>query len=81
MIEYNRTVFSPPAAMALVTVSHETEGVLGAGIPMLIDTGADLTLGRAELRFSLRRELEMTPWSRWRRSTEREARLKPLLWI
>lgn len=36
--------FAPPAPVARVTLQHPTSGVEWADVPMLIDSGADVTL-------------------------------------
>ena len=44
MPDYDSTLFSPPAAVALVTFRNPESGVMIAGVIMLLDTGADVTL-------------------------------------
>jgi predicted aspartyl protease len=44
MPDYDSTRFSPPAPAASVTLSNPESGVTRAGIIMLLDTGADVTL-------------------------------------
>jgi hypothetical protein len=44
MPDYDSTRFSPPAPVALVTLRNPETGVMKAGVAMLLDTGADVTL-------------------------------------
>jgi predicted aspartyl protease len=44
MPDYDSTRFSPPAPVALVTLRNPESGVVKAGVAMLLDTGADVTL-------------------------------------
>lgn len=44
MPEYNFELFDPPAPVAHVTLRNPATGALLSGVPMLIDTGADITL-------------------------------------
>jgi hypothetical protein len=44
MQSYSATWFDPPAPVALVSVRHPTSGQIASEIPMLIDTGADVSL-------------------------------------
>jgi hypothetical protein len=44
MPDYDSTRFSPPAPVALVTLRNPESGVMKAGVEMLLDTGADVTL-------------------------------------
>jgi len=44
MPDYDSTLFSPPAPVALVTLRNPDSGVTKAGVMMLLDTGADVTL-------------------------------------
>lgn len=44
MPAYEANGFAPPAPVARVTLQHPTTGVEWADVPMLIDTGADVTL-------------------------------------
>lgn len=44
MPKYNAENFDPPAPVALVTLKHPATGVSISDVPMLIDTGADVTL-------------------------------------
>jgi predicted aspartyl protease len=44
MPKYNEADFDPPAPVAHVTLRHPATGVSVFDVPMLIDTGADVTL-------------------------------------
>lgn len=44
MLDYDATQFSPPAPVALVTLRNPDNGREKAGVVMLLDTGADVTL-------------------------------------
>lgn len=44
MPDYDSTRFSPPAPVALVTLRNPESGATKAGVAMLLDTGADVTL-------------------------------------
>ena len=44
MPSYDSTGFDPPAPVARVSVRNPGSGDAKAGVPMLIDTGADVTL-------------------------------------
>ncbi len=44
MPNYDSTRFSPPAPVALVTLRNPEGGAMKAGVSMLLDTGADVTL-------------------------------------
>lgn len=44
MPDYDSTRFSPPAPVALVTLRNPDSGETKAGVMMLLDTGADVTL-------------------------------------
>lgn len=44
MPAYNGEVFDPPAPFALVELRHPASGVALPNVPMLMDTGADVTL-------------------------------------
>src|SRR5581483_10224117 len=44
MQAYDHARFDPPAPLALVTVKSDELGVFIADVPMLIDTGADVSL-------------------------------------
>lgn len=44
MPQYNSTRFAPPAPLSLVTLRNPDSGVMKAGVAMLLDTGADVTL-------------------------------------
>jgi hypothetical protein len=44
MPAYDPTRFDPPAPLALVTVRSEQQGLLIRDVPMLLDTGADVSL-------------------------------------
>jgi len=44
MPKYNEADFDPPAPVAYVTLRHPATGVSVSDVPMLIDTGADVTL-------------------------------------
>ena len=44
MPNYDGTRFDPPAPLALVTLSNPKSGANQSDVPMLIDSGADVTL-------------------------------------
>jgi len=44
MPAYDGARFNPPAALALVTVKSEQLGIIVRDVPMLLDTGADVSL-------------------------------------
>ena len=44
MPNYDSTLFSPPAPVALVTLRNPESGMMKVGVTMLLDTGADVTL-------------------------------------
>jgi len=44
MPTYNETQFDPPAPLAYITVLHPRTKANYSGLPMLLDTGADITL-------------------------------------
>ena len=44
MPAYDSDLFSPPAPLAKVTLRHPTSGATVSDVPMLLDTGADITL-------------------------------------
>ena len=44
MPEYDAARFEPPAPLALVDVISELAGIAIHDVPMLLDTGADVTL-------------------------------------
>jgi len=44
MPAYDAAGFSPPAPVALVDLRDQDTGAICPGVPMLIDTGADVTL-------------------------------------
>jgi len=44
MPTYDATLFQPPAPVAYVTLRNQTTGTIALNIPMLLDTGADVTL-------------------------------------
>lgn len=44
MPKYNAENFDPPAPVAYVTLRHPVTGISVSDVPMLIDTGADVTL-------------------------------------
>ncbi|MGA9995606.1 MAG: aspartyl protease family protein [Pyrinomonadaceae bacterium] len=44
MPAYDSALFSPPAPLAHVTLRHPESGATRNDVPMLIDTGADVTL-------------------------------------
>lgn len=48
MPEYDATHFSPPAPIARVSLVHPNTGQAVDDVPMLLDTGADVTLVPAE---------------------------------
>jgi hypothetical protein len=44
MPAYDTTLFDPPAPLARVTIRHPLSGTTVSDVPMLLDTGADVTL-------------------------------------
>ena len=44
MLAYDRSLFDPPAPLARVTLRHPATGRTVPDVPMLIDSGADITL-------------------------------------
>jgi hypothetical protein len=44
MRAYDATRFDPPAPLALITVKSDQHGIVIHDVPMLLDTGADVTL-------------------------------------
>jgi hypothetical protein len=44
MPAYDASQFDPPAPLALVTVKSEQSGIVIHDVPMLLDTGADVSL-------------------------------------
>lgn len=44
MEAYDAVLFSPPAPLARVTLRNPDGGTTISGVPMLVDTGADVTL-------------------------------------
>ncbi|HEV7374702.1 MAG TPA: hypothetical protein VGN95_08290 [Pyrinomonadaceae bacterium] len=44
MPAYDSVLFVPPAPVARVTLRHPDNGALRGDVPMLLDTGADVTL-------------------------------------
>ncbi|HEX3556403.1 MAG TPA: hypothetical protein VIA62_24550 [Thermoanaerobaculia bacterium] len=44
MLGYDAALFSPPAPVARVTLRDPESGATTSDVPMLVDTGADLTL-------------------------------------
>ena len=44
MPAYDRSLFDPPAPIAKVTIRHPNSGATISDVPMLLDTGADVTL-------------------------------------
>ncbi len=44
MPAYDSAWFSPPAPLTKVTLRHPATGAMVADVPMLLDTGADVTL-------------------------------------
>ncbi len=44
MPAYESILFTPPAPLARVTLRHPDSGATRADVPMLLDTGADVTL-------------------------------------
>jgi hypothetical protein len=44
MPSYDEQLFSPPAPVAAVTLRHPESGATLANVPLLIDSGADVTL-------------------------------------
>jgi hypothetical protein len=53
MPAYDRTWFDPPAPVARVTVRSPDTGATMSGVPMLLDSGADVMLLPAEVTKSL----------------------------
>jgi len=44
MPEYDRNRFAPPAPLAEVDITHPETGAVCSSVPLLIDSGADVTL-------------------------------------
>jgi Aspartyl protease len=44
MPAYDKTLFDPPAPLAKVIIRHPISGATVSDVPMLLDTGADVTL-------------------------------------
>lgn len=44
MTAYDSSTFDPPAPLARVTLRHHSTGAVVPNVPMLLDTGADVTL-------------------------------------
>jgi hypothetical protein len=44
MHPYDSTLFDPPAPVARATIRNPNNGAEESGVPMLLDTGADVTL-------------------------------------
>jgi hypothetical protein len=44
MSAYDSVLFNPPAPLARVIIRHPSSGVTVSDVPMLLDTGADVTL-------------------------------------
>lgn len=44
MPAYDSVLFNPPAPLARVTIRHSSPGATVSDVPMLLDTGADVTL-------------------------------------
>ena len=44
MPPYDRSLFDPPAPIEKVAIRHPTSGATISDVPMLLDTGADVTL-------------------------------------
>src|SRR4051812_35415267 len=44
MPAYDASLFNPPAPLARVTLRNQDNGNIAADVPMLLDTGADVTL-------------------------------------
>jgi len=44
MPAYDSVLFDPPAPSARVTIRHPLSGAIVSDVPMLLDTGADVTL-------------------------------------
>jgi hypothetical protein len=53
MPAYDRTWFEPPAPLARITVRNPDGGAAVSGVPMLLDSGADVTLLPADAVKSL----------------------------
>jgi len=54
---YNREDFDPPAPVALVEIRNQVTGQIVANVPMLMDTGADVTL----VPQTVLNQLQLTP--------------------
>jgi len=61
MPKYNDKDFDPPAPVAYVTLRHPATGVSASDVPMLIDTGADVTLVPVSYLDELGMDLEEDP--------------------
>ena len=44
MPAYDATNYQPPAPVAHVTLRHGSSGAMVADVPMLLDTGADISI-------------------------------------
>ena len=44
MVAYDSARFQPPAPVAMATLRNPSTGAVGADVPMLLDTGADVSL-------------------------------------
>lgn len=44
MPAYDNTLFDPPAPLTRVTIRHPLSGTTVSDVPMLLDTGTDVTL-------------------------------------
>lgn len=44
MLAYDNSLFNPPAPLARVTIRYSVSGISVSDVPMLLDTGADVTL-------------------------------------
>src|SRR2546422_60796 len=70
MQAYDVARFDPAAPLALVTVKSEQLGIVIHDVPMLLDTGADVSL----LTRTWRRWHRLTPSNTsWKHSTEQKA--------
>ncbi|MEK7676566.1 MAG: hypothetical protein AAB676_12110 [Verrucomicrobiota bacterium] len=67
MPAYDTMRFTPPAPMALVALRNAANGITVSGVPMLLDSGADVTLvplpSVLQLNVSLDRAFSFDPQS------------------
>jgi hypothetical protein len=75
MQAYDAARFDPPAPLALVTVQAERLGIVIHDVPVLLDTGADVSLlPRSQVAHSPRLMRSNTSW---KHSTEQRAPRRP----